>query len=131
MRLRDCRHLCDLRAQGCTRRTTQRTTLHHYWRGKGSVCIYDYFTALVAVPPCFPCTLIGETRQDDVHEQQTAALRHASLFTRAQVHHPAFQLGSYKKSLSTNSTGKSSPKNFDFVLFFVPRLHVALNAVCA
>lgn len=128
MRLRVCRHLCDLRAQGCTRRTTQRTALHHYREGKGSVCTYDYFPALVAVHPSFSCTLIGEARQDDVHEQQTAALRHASLFTRAQVHHSAFQLGSYKKSMSTNSTGKSSPQNFDFVLF---RASAACSAVCA
>lgn len=88
--------------------------LHHYGTGKGSFCIDDCF------PLFFLCTLIGEARQDDVHEQQTAALRNASLLIRAQVHHPALQLGSYQKSLSTNSTGKLFLcKNFS--LFFFPR----------
>lgn len=87
---------------------------------------YDCFSSSCSrFAPFFPCTLIGGARQDDVHEQQTAALRHASLFTRAQVHHPAFQLGSYKESLSTNSTGKlsSNPllkkkKTFSFFFLF-------------
>lgn len=88
--------------------------LHHYGTGKGSFCIDDCFSLF------FPCTLIGEARQDDVHEQQTAALRNASLLIRAQVHHPALQLGSYQKSLSTNSAGKLFLRK-NFSLFFFPR----------
>lgn len=100
--------------------------LHHYWIGKEPLRIHDCFSALVAVSPFFLCTLIGEARQDDVHEQQTAALRHASFFTRAQVHHSALQLGSYKESLSTNSTGKLFPpfNKLRFVPFFVTGFYV-------
>lgn len=95
--------------------------LHHYGTGKGSFCIDDCFSLF------FLCTLIGEARQDDVHEQQTAALRNASLLIRAQVHHPALQLGSYQKSLSTNSTGKLFLRKKLRLVLFLPRYWAACS----
>lgn len=93
-----------------------RAAAHHY---RDSVSDSGFFFIFFPPPCCFYlflffiisffilCTLTG-AHQDDVHEQQTGALRHAPLPARAQVHHPALQLRGDPESLPADSTGKSA-----------------------